>query len=120
MSDARSEAMGLGDLHDMPWRTVEGAHVRVEIEEDTRDPLDPRQDDVDEPYEYVEREGTIVGRGAGTGLYYDTDRGELMETSLGPKIVLNTPEDTILEVVTDKLGNELLAFDVGGGGDGDE
>jgi len=111
MSDARSEAMSLSDLHDMPWRTVEGAYVRVEIEEDTRDPLDPRQDDVDDPYEYEEREGTIVGRGAGTGLTYDRERGELVATSIGPKVVLDTPEGTILEVSTDKPGNELLAFD---------
>ena len=110
-TDARSGEMTLAALHQMPWRTVEGAHVRVEIEEDTRDPLDPRQDDVDDPYEYEQREGTIVGRGNGTGLTYDRERGELVATSIGPKIVLDTPEDTFLEVATDKPGNELLAFD---------
>ena len=101
----------LAELHERPWSEIEGAHVRVEIEEDTRDPLDPTRDDVDDPYAYVVREGTIVGRGNGTGLTYDSASGELVPDTLGPVIVLDTPEDTFLEVVTDKTGNELLSFD---------
>jgi len=103
----------LAELHERPWGDIEGAHVRVEIEEDTRDPFDPTQDDVDDPYDYVVREGTVVGRGIGTGLTYDSASGELVPDRLGPKIVLDTPEDTFLEVVTDEVGNELLSFDQG-------
>lgn len=101
----------LAELHERPWSDIEGVHVRVEIKEDTRDPLDPTQGDVDDPYEHVVREGTVVGRGNGRGLTYSSEAGELVPDMLGPKIVLDTPEDTFLEVVTDKVGNGLLSFD---------
>jgi hypothetical protein len=98
-------------LHDAPWSRIEGASVRVRQKVDHRDPLDPEQDDRTDRVTTEKRDGELVGRAEGTGLYYDSERGENIPTSIGPAIYLDTPEDTILEVRTEKPENELLAFD---------
>jgi len=106
----------LSDLHEASWSRIEGAYVRVRQEVDRRDPLRPGDDQQDR-VTTEEREGELVGRAEGTGLYYDPDRGRNIPDSIGPAIYLDTPEDTILEVRTDKCENELLAFDCEGGDD---
>lgn len=106
----------LEDLHELPWAAIEGTHVRVLQEVDDRDPVDPAQDSREDLVRTEEREGELVGRGEGTGLYYSEGHG-LIPDPIGPAIYLSTPEETVLEVRTDKLENELLAFgeDDGGG-----
>lgn len=101
----------LEDLHEAPWSRIEGAYVRVRQEVDNRDPLDPTQNDREDLVTSEEREGELVGRGEGRGLYYDSEHGRNIPMSIGPAIYLDTPEDTILEVRTGKLDNELLAFE---------
>lgn len=110
----------LPDLHELAWSRVEGAYVRVQQEVDDRDPLVPEQDDRHDLVTTKEREGELVGRAEGRGLYYDSERGRNAPTSIGPVIYLDTPEDTILEVRTDKHENALLAFETAEteGGDG--
>lgn len=110
----------LQDLHEAPWSRIEGAFVRVRQQVDRRDPLDPAQDDRHDLVTTEEREGQLVGRAEGTGLYYDADRGETVPTSIGPAIYLDTPEDTVLEVRTDKHETELLAYEAAETMGGDE
>jgi len=106
----------LSDLHEAPWSRIEGAYARVRQEADQRDPHPPHDDGQDR-VTTEEREGELVGRAEGTGLYYDSERGRNIPDSIGPVIYLDTPEDTILEVRTDKCENELLAFNRKGGDD---
>lgn len=108
----------LGDFHQAPWDAIENGYLYVVIEIDTRDPLSPISEQTDDPYEYETREGELVGRATGTGLYYDGDRHENVVTRIGPCIYISTPDDTVLEVRTDRTGNELLTFDVDGEGGG--
>ncbi|WP_135828545.1 hypothetical protein [Halorussus halobius] len=103
-------AWSWSDLHDEPWSVLKGAYVRVQQEVDDRDPLDPHHDDHQDRVTTEEREGRLVGRATGTGLYYDSQRGEPVPENIGPAVYLNTREDTILEVRTDNPENELLAF----------
>jgi len=105
MSDAPKIADTLADLHILSWDMIEGAYVKVkqEVTETSELSLQPKT-------ETVVREGTIVGRANGTTLYYDSKTGEnIPDNECG--IYLETPEDTILEVRTDKLNNELLEFE---------
>lgn len=104
-SDADRAGISLSHLHEVAWSTIDGAHVRVRIES-ADDPLDP-----DAERTTSVREGELVGRAEGWGLYYDSDRGQLIPDPIGPKVYLDTPEDTTLEVATDKHGNELLEFE---------
>lgn len=97
----------LEDLHEVPYSNVEGAYVKVKQEVTTL-----VQPTTEPPYESKTevREGEIVGRAEGTGLYYSDTLGEDVADPIGPCIYLRTPEDTILEVRTDKPENELLEF----------
>jgi len=106
-----TDDIALEDLHQLPWSLIQGAYVRVLQEVDDRDPLDPAQDDRKDLVHTEEREGELVGRANGWGLYYDSGRHETIRDSIGPAIYLDTPEETTLEVLTDRLENELLAFD---------
>jgi hypothetical protein len=90
---------------------MQGAYVRVQQEQDDRDPLDPDQDRRTDLVYTVEREGEIVGRAEGHGLWYDSSGGELASSRIGPAIFLSTPRDTVLEVRTNKLDNKLLEFE---------
>lgn len=108
----------LADLHELPWSAIEGADVRVRLEVDDR-PMHLSASEALERQDLVrteDREGEIVGREMGKGLYYSSDHG-LIPDSIGPAIYLDTPEETTLEVRTDKLGNELLAFEPPEGGE---
>jgi len=100
----------LADLHELPWSTIEGAHVRVAQQVDKRDPLDPTQDDRQDLVTTEEREGTIAGRHRGWRLKYSRTAGDYAEPG-DEHIVIHTAEDTYLEVRTAKPGNELLAFE---------
>lgn len=102
----------LADLHELPWSAIEGAFVRVVVEVDNGF-LD--REGTDDTTTRL-REGELVGRGEGTGLYYDPEVKDLIPNPIGPAIFLDTPEDTVLEVRTGKPGTELLAFDAGGEG----
>jgi hypothetical protein len=93
----------LSVLHEVPYSNIDGAYVKVAIEKTGPKLTDPER-------WTEEREGTIVGRGNGQGVYYDTDAQEVLTHSIGPAIYLNTREETVLEVRTDKLGNELVEF----------
>jgi len=96
----------LSHLHEVPYSNVEGAYVKVKQEVNTNPVVISEQ-----PETHTEtREGEIVGRAEGTGLYYSEKHGENIADSIGPCIYLSTPEDTILEVSTDKPENELLEF----------
>jgi hypothetical protein len=100
---AETAVQDLSAFHDVPWTMLEGMHATFRIE------YVERRAGVDEPvYETEEREGVIVGRGEGRGVRYDSGERSTMETTIGPAVYLETPEDTILEVRTDKSGNELL------------
>jgi len=102
-----SDGISLSHLHEVPWSNIEGAYVKVRQETTEYDYLRDT-----EPQRTTEiREGVIVGRAQGRGLYYDSERNENIPTSIGPSIYLDTPEDTILEVRTDKTENELLEFE---------
>lgn len=95
----------LNPLHEVPWSNIKGAYVKVH-QEVSEDPLALSEVDT-----YLEtREGEIVGREKGQSLYYDSERGENIPTH-NAAIYLETPEDTILEVSTDKTANELLEFE---------
>lgn len=98
-------------LHEWPWSEIEGAHVRVEQEvtDDLAALARPPSEPPPEPT-IEEREGELVGRAEGTGLYFSEEHG-LIPDGIGPAIFLSTPEDTVLEVRTDRLENELLAFE---------
>lgn len=105
-----SDPETLTEVYQLPWVLVEGAHVRVQIEKDDNDIMAPASEYDPEKIRHEEREGEVVGRAEGTGLYYDSGRGEPIPTSIGPAVFLDTPEDTVLEVRTDKIGNELLEY----------
>lgn len=107
MSDVYDALKDLSAFHDVPWTMLEGMHVEFRIENtDYAAPLSERRDGIATTIE--EREGVIVGRGEGRGVQYDTGERETVETTIGPAVYLETPQDTILEVRTDKDGNELL------------
>jgi hypothetical protein len=96
------EDVSLEQLHEVPYSEIEGAYAKVKITDEPR-PMEPER--------IVEiREGKIIGRGNGWGTTYDTGEKEVMEVVIGPSIYLDTPEETTLEVRTDKRGNELLEF----------
>jgi len=100
-------SMQLKELHERPYTEIEGAYVKVQQEVNTNSVALSAQ-----PETHMEvREGEIVGRGNGQGTAYDSGEGCVMPISIGPSIYLNTPEDTILEVRTDKDGNKLTMFE---------
>lgn len=92
----------LNALHEVPYSNIKGAYVKVHQSIST-DPMYPQKERIET------REGVIVGREKGQSLYYDSDMGENIPTH-NAAIYLETPEDTILEVRTDKTENELLEF----------
>jgi hypothetical protein len=97
----------LSVLHDKPYSQIKGDWVKVRQETtDYTEPLLERR----EATQTEVREGTIVGRGNGTGTYYDGVEKAVMTHSIGPAIYLETPEETVLEVRTDKENNELLDY----------
>ena len=103
---------GIKDLsmfHEVPYSNLRGAHVEIRIENTDHAAVGA----VSNPGAHTTtevREGVIVGRGNGRGVSYDTGENQVMETSIGPSVYLETPQDTILEVRADKSGNELLEF----------
>lgn len=117
-TDVRSQGDGvesdweLDHLHELPWSLLEGASVRVRRETEERDPLDPTEQTGPTQRTTETREGELVGRGEGEGLYYDSSRGDLVPNPIGPCIYVKTPADTILEVRTDRLGNDLLEVEL--------
>jgi len=98
----------LSALHEVPYSNVEGAYVKVKQEQQPDDLLELGNP---QARETEIREGTIVGRAEGTGLYYDSQRRENVVDTIGPCIYIETPEDTVLEVSTEKTQNELLEFE---------
>jgi len=96
----------LSAFHEVPYSNIEGAYVEVKQEVThaihTTDSLGHKK-------ETKIREGTIVGRAKGTGLSYDSEMGETLPTN-DCAIFISTPEDTVLEVRTDKSENELRKF----------
>lgn len=103
----------LAHLHEAPWSHIEGAYVRVR-QEVTDDPLPPHGG---APERHTEvREGTIAGRHRGWKVKWLPDEGDVAEP-VSPRIVIETPEETYLEVTTDGLENELLDFEPAEGTD---
>jgi len=96
----------LSDLHTVPYSEVEGAYIKVLVEKT----VDHGRLDEAPTYKMEAREGEIVGRGNGTGLYYDTKAKDTYETSIGPAVYIYTAEETTLEVRTDRIENELVEF----------
>ena len=95
----------LSAFHDVPWTMLEGMHATFRVEYTPHPAPLHEQPEV----ETEVREGVIVGRGEGRGVRYDSSgENAYMETRIGPAVYLETPEETILEVRTDKEGNELL------------
>ena len=97
----------LSVLHEVPYSQIKGAWVKVKQEQQPDDLLslgNPKA------RETKIREGIIVGRGNGRGTAYDTGEREVQEITIGPAIYLETPENTILEVRTDKDASELLDY----------
>jgi hypothetical protein len=100
-------SISLSHLHDKPYSEINGDWVKVKRElTDYTAPLSERRG----RGETEVREGKIVGRGNGTGVYYDSDLGEVLPHSIGPAIYIETPEETVLEVRTDKENNGLLDY----------
>jgi len=95
-------------LHEVPYSNIKGAYVKVKQEQQPTELLE-----VGNPTarETKTREGTIVGRANGTGLYYDSQMKESVVDTIGPCIYIETPAETILEVNTEKTNNELLEFE---------
>jgi len=97
----------LEELHERPWSDIEGAHLRVAQEVDDNDFAVPASEYDPEKVRTEEREGELVGREAGKQLSYAD--GEIIP-SWNTAIYLDTPEDTTLEVHTDRRENELLEY----------
>jgi len=93
----------LSVLHEVPYSDIKGASVKVLLEKDDPMMLEART-------EREVRQGTIVGRGNGQGVAYDRQEKDCKPISIGPSIYLETPEDTILEVRTEKVANKLLNY----------
>lgn len=110
------EITTLDDVHRLPWAAIEGATLRV------RQELQPHPAPIgDQPAtETVERQGDVVGRRAGSGLHYDSAREQTVVTHTGPRLYLETPQDTVVEICTDKPANELLAAGGINAGDHDD
>jgi hypothetical protein len=102
-----TDGVSLSHLHEVPYSNIKGAYVKVKQERIRGDPMDIS---TETKREKLTREGTIVGRANGTGLYYDAQRGESVVDRIGPCIYIETPEETVLEVSTEKSGNELLEY----------
>lgn len=118
-SAGHADDPSLKDLHDLAWSAIEGAHVVVRMEVDDNDiALPPSEWSEGNVYPEI-REGEVVGRGQGTGLSYDARDAQLRPSRIGPSVYLDTVEDTVLEVRTNKPENELLAFEPREGADGD-
>lgn len=101
----------LSVFHEVPYENIRGAYVKIShsIDHAYLPHADPRKSGSSATEEI--REGTIVGRGEGRGIRYDSSgENAYMETRIGPSIYLDTPDDTILEIRTDKPGNELIDF----------
>jgi len=109
MSEIYDALQDLSAFHDVPWTMLEGMHATFRIVSDhVGVPSGDPQGEVHSQTEQI-REGVIVGRGEGRGIRYDSSGANAyMETTIGPSVYLETPEDTILEVRTDKPENELL------------
>lgn len=105
LNEMTDNLTNLEAFHEVPYNNIKNAYVEVK-QEITDDPL------AHKPTTHIEtREGTIVGRGNGRGIRYDSSGANAyIETTIGPSIYLETPEETILEVRTDKPGNELRDF----------
>lgn len=101
----------LSDLHAYPWADIEGARIVVRQEIDDNDLMLPASEYDPENYHTEEREGELVGRCNGMGIRYDPHDGQDYASRMGPCIYLETPEGTVLEVRTDTLENELLAYE---------
>jgi len=93
----------LADLHERPWSKIK--NVRVVIRTDNSDPFLP-----DGPTGPTIREGEVVGRSVGMGLYYMDKTDELIEEEIGPRIYIETVDDGILEIRTDDY-HKLLEID---------
>jgi len=98
-----SDVPELPELHEMPYSEINGAYVKVH-QQVTSSPMMPQKE------RRETREGTIAGRQKGHGLYFDSELGQNVPTT-ECAIFIETPEDTILEVRTDKPENELLEFE---------
>jgi len=99
-------------FHDVPWTMLEGAYIKVrqDVTDHTLSLSERRErDDLTQV-----REGEIVGRGEGVGVYYSGDVGEVMTHSIGPALYIRTKEGTVLEFRTGKELNEVLDFKPGG------
>ena len=100
----------LSVLHEVPYSQIKGDWVKVKQEvNETPSSLEAFTERPEDRREVTIREGNIIGRAEGTGLYYSEEYRDNIPTSIGPAIYLETPEDTILEVRTDKE-NELLDY----------
>jgi len=99
-----TEVDSLDDMHGLPWDEVQGLRVRVRQEyQDHPTPVDEFPDT--KTREIV---GAVVGRRAGKGLQYDPDAGRTIVTAGSRRLFLENG-DTVYEVCTDTLDNELLA-----------
>jgi len=105
---AETAVQDLSAFHDVPWTMLEGMRVKFRITTDhvALPSSDPRGE-VQSQTEQI-REGVIVGRGEGRGVTWDDGIKDVREHQIGPAVYIDTPQDTILEVRTDKDGNELL------------
>lgn len=105
----------LSELHELPWSEIAGAHVVVRQVVDNVDhalPRSERSDPDERQPDHERREGDLVGRAIGDGLYYDTKRGENVADQIGPAVYLHAPDNTVLEVSTKRKGTELLSFEL--------
>jgi len=109
MSEIYDALKDLSAFHDVPWTMLEGMRAKFKIvHHHAGIPSGDPRGEVQSQTEQI-REGVIVGRGEGRGVRYDSSGANAyMETRIGPAVYLDTKEDTILEVRTDKDENELL------------
>lgn len=105
----------LADLHEAPWSEIAGARLRVRVGTEV---LDARRrgkrqaarDTGDEP---TVREGVLTGRHVGRMMMYVPGDGVFADAA-DPMVVMQTPAGTMLQIHTDREGNELLAFEPDG------
>lgn len=108
MSEIYDALKDLSAFHDVPWTMLEGMRAKFRITTDhvALPNADPRGEAQSQTEQI--REGVIVGRGEGHGVTWDDGIKDVREHQIGPAVYIDTPQDTILEVRTDKDGNELL------------
>ena len=103
----RASITSLSHLHEEAWSDVKGAEVKVkQVTHHVGVPTE--RHGIDTRTESI-RTGTIVGRAEGTGLT-NTETGTMVAYGFGPCIYIETPEETVLELRTDKDENELLDY----------